>query len=75
MPLDPSPHCHYKAVHHLGASGSERVLIAHIKPRGFIPKNMVKYVKMVVLITLKGIKLCRLIAKTNTRFQSAAPRL
>src|SRR5437016_10718189 len=29
---------------------------------------------MVVLITLKDIKLCRLIAKINTRFQPDAPR-
>lgn len=30
------------------------VLIAQIKPSGFVPKNKLKHVKMIVLITLKA---------------------
>ena len=30
------------------------VLITQIKPSGFVPKNKLKHVKMVVLITLKA---------------------
>ena len=37
----------------LGASGRKRVLVARIKLRGFIPKNTLKYVGMVVPIALK----------------------
>jgi len=42
-----------EVLHRLGASSKKRVLIAHIKPRGFIPKDTLGCVKMVVLITVK----------------------
>ena len=42
-----------KLLHHLGASEGKCVLVAQIKLREFIPKHTFKYVKMVVLITLK----------------------
>jgi hypothetical protein len=43
-----------------------------IKLRGFIPKNTLKYLNSRAYY-FKGVKLCRLVAKTNTRFQPDAP--
>ena len=43
-----------KLLHHFGVSVRKRVLVTQIKLRGFIPKHTLKYVKMVVLITLKA---------------------
>ena len=42
-----------KHAHYLGTFGRKRMSIAQIKLRGFIPKNTLKYVKMVVLLALK----------------------